>query len=135
VTTREAWCVKCDGPVPANEDGCIACVQKRERDRLLRMNAPLRASCAICGGTYGLHRDQLEPGGPVFTVCANCDGGDEAGDLASKPAQHAKPARGSELVRGQPSRAEELQAARRDRPRSQDPRAARDPSLRLDHVG
>lgn len=89
MTTREAWCVKCDGPVPADEDGCIACVHNRERDRLLRMNAPLRSSCAICGGTYGLHRDQLEPGGPVFTVCANCDGGDEAGGLANKPAQHA----------------------------------------------
>jgi hypothetical protein len=88
VTTRTAWCVKCDGPVECNEDGCIKCAHSRERDRLARMNAPLRASCAICAGTYGLHRDQLEPGGPVFTVCANCDGTEEAGEWATKPSKH-----------------------------------------------
>lgn len=95
MTTREAWCVTCDGPVLANDDGCIACHQKRERDRLLRMNAPLRASCAICGGTYGLHRDQLESGGPVYTVCANCDGTEEAGQWACAPARHKVAPRGA----------------------------------------
>lgn len=77
-TTRTAWCAKCNGPVLCDKGGCIACAQKRERDRLLRTNAPLHASCGICGGTYGLHRDQLETGGPVFTICANCEGEVEA---------------------------------------------------------
>lgn len=72
-TTREAWCVTCNGPVLADDRGCIACHEKRERDRLLRLNAPLHKSCSICGGTYGLHRDQMQSGGPVFTICANCD--------------------------------------------------------------
>lgn len=74
MTIRTAWCAKCDGPALCDEGGCVACAEKREQDRRLRMNAPLGGFCSQCiTGTIGLHRAQLEQGGPVYTLCARCD--------------------------------------------------------------
>ncbi len=77
MTTRTAWCAKCDEPVLCDERGCIACrVEKQEQDRATRTNKPigLAAFCAICvDGTIGLRAAQLDLGGPVFTICQGCD--------------------------------------------------------------
>ena len=73
-TTRTAWCAKCDGPALCDDRGCIACAERREIDRQLRMNAPLGRFCSQCiTGTIGLHRAQIEQGGTVYTLCARCD--------------------------------------------------------------
>lgn len=76
MTTRQAWCARCDGVALCDERGCIACAEQRERDRKARTNPPiaLAAFCAICiDGTCGLRAAQLDESGPVFTICRNCD--------------------------------------------------------------
>jgi hypothetical protein len=77
VTTRQAWCAKCDGVVLCDELGCVACrVQDQERARRVRTNGPiaLAAFCAICvDSTEGLHPVRFDGCGPVYTVCKRCD--------------------------------------------------------------
>ena len=76
MTTRQAWCVRCDDVAICDERGCIACARKQDQARRPRRNRPLplAAFCAICiDGTAELRAVQLEPGGPVHTVCKRCD--------------------------------------------------------------
>ena len=72
MTTRQAWCARCDGVVLADERGCIACTSKQ-------IPFVIAAFCAICvDGIEGLRTAQLEEGGPLFTICKRCDE-DDAG--------------------------------------------------------
>lgn len=71
---RQAWCAGCDGVALTDELGCIACRAKRKQRAIVLRAAPLAEFCAICiDGTIGLHRVQLEEGGPVHTACKRCD--------------------------------------------------------------
>lgn len=78
MTTRQAWCAKCDEAVPCDERGCIACrVEREEKAKALQSRGPvvLAPFCAICiTGKTGLHGVQLDKNGPVFTLCMTCDG-------------------------------------------------------------
>jgi hypothetical protein len=61
--------------VPCDDRGCIACAPKRACDRdPATPPIALTSFCAICiDGAIGLRLAQLEPGGPVFTICQRCD--------------------------------------------------------------